>query len=297
MKNLPNFNHLYYFWIIAREGSIKKASQKLNLTQPGLSGQLKKLEEHFSRKLFDRKVRKLILNDVGRVALDYCNNIFSLAEEMEYAVKQIKPQKQTLVRVGVLPSLSATHIHEFIVPLWKDKTVLVSVVEGNLDELLFRLESKNLEIVLSDRKIQPKKNFFSFRMRPRKIIAVGNQDFAFARKNFPKSLNNLPMIQLTEHGQIRAEIDRYFARYGIRPQIIGEADDVTLLRLGAIQGNGVAVLPENTVNEAIAQGHLIKLGELKNIRSDMWALARGDSKNIKIVEKTIQRFMSKSRSD
>ncbi len=297
MKNLPNFNHLFYFWTIAREGSIKKASQKLNLTQPGLSGQLKNLEDYYGKKFFERKVRKLELNDVGKVALDYCNHIFGLAEEMEYAVRQIQPKKQTLIRVGVLPSLSSTHVHEFIVPLWKEKSVHVSVIASNLDELLYRLSNKTLEVVLSDREIKHKKKFVSYRLRPRKIIVVGNENFAFAKKNFPESLQNLPIIQLTEHSQIRAEIDRYLDENDIRPQIVGEADDVTLLRLAAIQGNGVAVLPENTVNEAIREGLLFKLGELKGVRSDMWALARADSKKIKIVEKTIQRFLSKSGTE
>ncbi len=295
MINLPNINHLYYFWTIAKEGSIKKASQKLHLTQPGLSSQLKNLENYFGKKLFDRKVRKLILNNAGKVAMDYCNSIFNLTEEMKYAVQQIKPLKQRLVRVGVLPSLSSTHIHEFVVPLWKDKTISVSVMEGGLDELLFLLENKNLEIVLSDREVQhQRKRIFNFRLRPRKIIAVGNPEYSFARKNFPKSLNNLPMIQFTRHSQIRAEIDQYFADNEIRPQIIGEADDVALLRLAAIQGNAVAVLPQNTVNEALASGLLIKLGQLKDIESDMWALVREDSKNVRIVEKTIARFRTQS---
>ncbi|QPJ62197.1 MAG: LysR family transcriptional regulator [Candidatus Nitronauta litoralis] len=293
MKRLPNFNHLYYFWTIAQEGSIKKASQKLNLTQPGLSGQLKNLEDYFGKKLFDRKVRKLILNDVGKIALEYCNNIFGLAEEMEFAVNQIKPRKQTLIRIGVLPSLSSTHIHDFVVPLWKDKSVLVSVVENNLSELLYQLENRTLEIVLSDREVHKKKGIFSYRLRPRKIIAVGNESYAYARKGFPKSLDNLPMIQLTGHSQIRREIDHFLNEQNIRPKVIGEADDVTLLRLGAIRGNGVAVLPENTVNEAISQGLLCKLGELKNVKSDMWALARSDSTKINVVKKTINKFISK----
>ena len=297
MKNLPNFNHLFYFWTIAREGSIKKASQKLNLTQPGLSGQLKNLEEYYGKKFFDRKVRKLQLNEVGALALDYCNHIFGLAEEMENAVRQIEPRKQTLVRVGVLPSLSSTHIHEFIVPLWKDKSVHVSVFESHLDELLYRLSNKTLEVVLSDREVKRKKKFTSYRLRPRKIIAVGNEKFLHARKKFPRSLDHLPVIQLTEHSQIRAEIDRYLEDHGVRPQLVGEADDVTLLRLGAIQGNGVAILPENTVNNAIREGLLHKLGELRGVRSDMWALARGDSRNIKIVERTISRFVSKAETD
>ena len=294
MIPLPNINHLYYFWTIAKEGSIKKASRKLHLTQPGLSLQLKNLENYFGKKLFDRKVRKLILNDAGKVAVDYCNTIFNLTEEMQHSLQQIKPVKQKLVRVGVLPSLSSTHVHEFVVPLWNDKSLSVSVSEGNLEELLFLLESKNLEIVLSDREVmRRKKKISNFRLRPRKIIAVGNSNFSFARKNFPKSLNNVPMIQFTRHSQIRAEIDQYLDDNEIRPQIVGEADDVALLCLAAVQGNAIAVLPQNAVKEPLAQGSLIKLGELKNMKSDMWALVREDSRNIKVVEKTIARFRSK----
>ena len=67
---------------------------------------------------------------------------------------------------------------------------------------------------------------------------------------------------------------------------------MALLCLAAVQGNGVAVLPQNAVKEALAHGSLVKLGQLENIKSDMWALVREDSRNIKIVEKTIARFCS-----
>lgn len=97
MHKLPNFNHLYYFWTIAHEGSIKKASQKLNLTQPGLSSQLKALETRFNKKLFDRKTRKLVLNDTGKIVLDYCSRIFNLSDEMELAIKQKLPKKKDCV--------------------------------------------------------------------------------------------------------------------------------------------------------------------------------------------------------
>ena len=290
----PNINHLYYFWTIAKEGSIKKASLKLHLTQPGLSSQLKNLESYFGKKLFDRKVRQLILNDAGKVAMEYCSHLFNLTEEMKLSIQQIESVQQTAVRVGVLPSLSSSHIHEFVVPLWKDKSLSVSVTAGRLEELLFLLENKKLEIILSDCEVfQHKKNISSFRLRPRTIIAVGHSKFAFAKQNFPKSLNRLPMVQFTRHSQIRSEIDDYFSDQGIRPQIVGEADDVTLLRLAAIQGHGVAILPQNAVSESLSEGLLLKLGQLKNIKSDMWALVREDSRNIKIVEKTITRFRSR----
>ncbi len=289
-----NFNHLFYFWTIAREGSIKKASQKLNLTPSGLSGQLKQLEVYFGKKLFDRKVRKLVLNDAGKIAFDYCAHIFGLSDELTRAVRRSPARQQVLIRVGVLPSLSATHIHDFLLPLWKNRAVSVTVVEGILDDLVFQLESGNLEIVLSDRPMTQKRTkISSYRLKPRKIIAVAAPRFAEARKNFPRSLSGLPMLHLTRHSQIRPEIDRYFDRHQVSPQIIGEADDATLLRLGAEKGFCFTVLPENTVQDAVAKRRLIKLGELKDVNSDMWAMARSDTDRAGLIKKTIEKFRSR----
>ncbi|QPJ61023.1 MAG: LysR family transcriptional regulator [Candidatus Nitronauta litoralis] len=293
MYNLPNFRHLYYFWAIAREGSIKKAGKKLNLTPSGLSEQLRLLEENFDKRLFERKARKLILNDTGKLVFEYCNKIFNLAEELNLAVKQENPKRRSRIRVGVLPSLSSSHIHEFVVPLLKDKSVSVVVIEGVLDELIYQLDQNELEMVLSDREVDKKyKKITNYRLRPRKIVAVGSEKFAYLRKNFPHSLSGAPLFQLTRHSQIQNEIESYFYQNQINPQVIGEADDVTLLRLGAERGICVAVLPQNTVTEALSQKKLIRLGELKGISSDMWAMVRADSAQTPIINKTIKRFLS-----
>ncbi|QPJ64371.1 MAG: LysR family transcriptional regulator [Candidatus Nitrohelix vancouverensis] len=293
MYELPNFRHLYYFWTIAREGSIKKAGAKLNLTPSGLSEQLRLLEEYFGKQLFERKTRKLILNDTGKIVFERCTNIFNQTEDMSLTVKQKVPQRRTRIRVGVLPSLSSSHIHEFVVPLLKDKSVSVVVIENPLDELIYQLDQGALEIVLSDRAVEKKfRKITSYRLKPRKIIVVATPKFAHLKKKFPHSLSGAPIMQLTRHSQIRDEIDRYFTKHQINPQIIGEADDVTLLRLGAEKGLCVAVLPQNTVNEALSQKKLIKLGELSGVNSDMWAMARSDSSRMSIISKTIQRFIS-----
>ncbi|KMP10573.1 hypothetical protein UR09_05790 [Candidatus Nitromaritima sp. SCGC AAA799-A02] len=293
MYDLPNFRHLYYFWAIAREGSIKKAGKKLNLTPSGLSEQLRLLEEYFDKRLFERKARKLFLNGTGKLVFEYCNKIFNYAEELNLAVKQAIPKHRSRIRVGVLPSLSSSHIHEFVVPLLNDKSVSVMVTEGVLDELIYQLDQNELEIVLSDREVDRKyKKIRSHRLRPRKIVAVGTEKFAGLRKNFPHSLSGEPLFQLTRHSQIQNEIERYFYQHKVNPQIIGEADDVTLLRLGAERGICIAVLPQNTVNEALSHKSLIKLGELKGISSDMWAMIRADSTQTPIINKTIKRFLS-----
>ena len=82
-----NYHHLLYFYTVAREGSVTKASEVLRLAQPTLSGQIRKLEESLDEKLFVREGRNLALTDVGRLVYRYADEIFSLGREMQDALR------------------------------------------------------------------------------------------------------------------------------------------------------------------------------------------------------------------
>jgi len=73
-----NYKHLHYFWAVAKDGSIARASKCLNLTPQTISGQLGLLEEHFGEALFNRVGRNLELTKTGRQVLSYADEIFSL---------------------------------------------------------------------------------------------------------------------------------------------------------------------------------------------------------------------------
>jgi len=294
MQELPNFRHLYYFWTIAQEGSVKKASEKLNLRPSGLSTQLREVEEFFGKKLFERRVRKLELNETGKLVADYCTTLFRQCDEMIESVRRVQPEKRKHIRVGVLPSLSSMHVHEFVLPLWKDPKVSLSVVEGSLDELMYQLNNGGLEMVLSDRNLEYReKTLVSYRLKPQKIIAVGTHKYEWVRKRFPVSLDGVPVMHLTPNSQLRADVDRYLARHDIRPQAVGEADDLVYLRLGAERGVCVAILPQSNVQESIQKKRLMKLGELKNVQSEMWVLVRRDASRQPFIKNTIHRFQSR----
>ncbi len=76
-----NYHHLYYFFQISELGSISKAAEVLRTGQPGLSSQLKELEDNIGV-LFERRNRGLFLNDRGRVVLKYAKEIFSKGNEL-----------------------------------------------------------------------------------------------------------------------------------------------------------------------------------------------------------------------
>jgi LysR family transcriptional regulator, transcriptional activator of nhaA len=82
-----NYQHLLYFWLVAREGGLVPAGKILRLSHPTLSAQVHALEHHLGEKLFTKVGRKLQLTDTGRVAFRYADEIFTLGREMIDTVK------------------------------------------------------------------------------------------------------------------------------------------------------------------------------------------------------------------
>ena len=104
MRHL-NYNHLQYFWAVAREGSIAKASQSLHLTPQTISGQLKLLDEAVGQPLFNRVGRRLVLSDMGRVVFEYADEIFSLGAELANVVRGNQTSGPKTLTVGIVSSM------------------------------------------------------------------------------------------------------------------------------------------------------------------------------------------------
>ncbi len=291
-----NFNHLYYFLTIAKEGSVTAASKNLFLTQPTLSGQLRQLEEFFGRKLFDRKKKRLHLNEHGQLVLDYAMRIFKLRDEMVSAVGQSHVQPVHRVAVGVLPSLSRTYIQEFLDILWSNpEDVHVFLRENNLSELIRDLQAGNLDVILSDTPAPfSDSRLGSDRILGRDIIAAAHPNWKYLRKNFPKSLQDKPFMHVTRHSRLRDDIDLFFYSKKISPQVKGEMDDTRLLRRAAETGRFFVILPQKLLSNALASKSLIRLGEIRSIKSDNWVITRKGGPMENIVKRSVQALKNKN---
>ena len=103
--NTLNYHHLLYFWAVAKEGSLRKASEVLHLSQSSISSQIKQLEESLGAPIFARTKRRLILTDTGQTVLDYAEEIFSLGHELLTAVRQEPGQRPLRLHVCVADSV------------------------------------------------------------------------------------------------------------------------------------------------------------------------------------------------
>src|SRR5262249_43457015 len=148
--NALNYHHLLYFWAVAKEGSLRQASEVLHVSQPSISAQLKQLEESLGAPLFTRTTRRLILTDTGQTVLS-AEEIFALGSALLNALRQAPGQRPPRVAVGVGDSVPTIIVRQHLIPVFElGRLVRVSCREGSLEELITQLAGHKLDVVLAD---------------------------------------------------------------------------------------------------------------------------------------------------
>src|SRR6185436_10193881 len=109
-----NHHHLFHFWTVVREGGVTRASEKLNVSQPTISGQIRELEEALGEKLLARSGRNVVLTDIGRTVYRYADEILGLGRELMAAVKgrPVRPGRLAVGVTNVVPKLVAYQMLE-----------------------------------------------------------------------------------------------------------------------------------------------------------------------------------------
>ena len=153
MRHL-NYSHLLYFWTVAREGSIAKASTVLHLTPQTISGQLKLLDEAVGDRLFVRAGRRLVLSDLGKLVFQYADEIFTLGGELAHVARGRAPGMPLVLNVGIVDSIPKLVTYRVLEPALKlPEKLKLTCHEATLENLLSDLAVHRLDLVLSDRPV------------------------------------------------------------------------------------------------------------------------------------------------
>lgn len=278
--NQTNFKHLYYFYIVAKEGSIKDASNKLFVSQPTISDQIKLLEEHFECKLFDRKQRNLVLTDEGSLTLDYAEKIFSTSRELTQILKNKLEGPKKSIDIGITHFMSQYFLYENLVSLFQQNELTVNIHENERRYLLADLEEGNLDLVFTDNKGSLSKNMDAYLFGINRTYAVAHKKFKPFKKQYPHSLNDIPFFNYTTNSSLRYEIELYFAKNNIAPKVIGEGDNIDIFEVILNKGLAFAILPEAAKNRLSNTSDVIVLGEITDLQSHVWGIIQRKYKGI-----------------
>ena len=272
-----NYHHLLYFWTVAREGTIARASEELRLAQPTISGQIRVLEDQLGEKLFQRSGRNLVLTDMGRLVYRYADDIFGLGRELMDTLKDRPTGRPVRFQVGVADEVTKIIAYRLLEPAMRLPTPMHIVCrDGAAERLLTDLATHNLDLVIADTPISPaiKVKAFSHPLGESAVTVFGTPKLAAPRrKNFPRSLDGAPFLVPTGGKTLRRTLDQYFEQQGLRPRIVAELDDSALLTTFGQAGAGLFVAPTVLEKEVTRQFGVTVVGRLDSVRERYFAIS------------------------
>jgi LysR family transcriptional regulator, transcriptional activator of nhaA len=272
-----NYHHLLYFWTVVRAGSIHKASEQLRVSSPAISVQLKLLEDQLGEKLLARSGRRLVLTEMGRTVFGYAEDIFGLGRELMDVVKNRPIGRPLRLDVGVVDVMPKVVVQKLLEPaLHLREPVRIVCREATADQLLARLATHELDVVLSDSPLDPslKIRAYSHLLGECGVtFAVGRKTAARYLRDFPQSLNGAPMLLPTDNAAFRRNLDFWFESKGIHPVVLGEFEDYALLRAFGESGAGVFPLPSAVATQLRKQRGLRAIGATNDVRTQFYAIS------------------------
>jgi LysR family transcriptional activator of nhaA len=278
-----NYQHLLYFWSVVRNGSLTKACAELHLSAPTVSAQLRTFEERLGSRLLMKSGRTLVPTEAGRLVFSYAEEIFALGADLVSALAQ-RPTHKPMRFVAGIDDVVPKEIAQRLVNATLNLAQPVQLMcrEGTLHELLRALESRQLDVVLSDSPVTPSLNLRAYNHHLGGCDVLWMAAPALAkglRGGFPESLDGAPLLLPTSDTAIRRALDKWLDQHGVRPLIAGEFEDYALLREFARAGRGVAPVPSVLRKQLRQESGLTELGVARKVRSEFYAISM--ERNIK----------------
>jgi LysR family transcriptional activator of nhaA len=230
-----NYHHLLYFWTVAREGGISKAAEKLRLSQPTISAQVRLLEQSLGQRLFQRQGRTLVLTDVGRVVYRYADEIFGIGRELLETLRGRPSGRPLQLAVGVANAVPKLIAYRLLRPaIGGPEPVYIACREDNAEQLTTELATHALDVVIADTPAPPHVRVKVFNH------LLGESDTAFfapatlaarLRRGFPRSLTDAPVLLPTTNAALRRALDEWFEKEDLVPRVAGEFEDSALMKV------------------------------------------------------------------
>ncbi len=275
--NWLNYHHLFYFWTVAREGSIVKASTTLRLSPPTISEQISALQQSLGAKLFEKQGRNLVLTDAGRVAFEYAEEIFTRGEELAEALSGRKGERMARFTIGIVDVVPKLIAYRLILPALKlDSPVRIICRESNSDVLVSQLAIRDVDLVISDAPLNPSLRIQAF---SHLLGQSGLSFFAHPRlarqikERFPKCLDGIPFLMPADNTDLRRSLEHWFEVRAVRPVIVGEFEDSALAAVFSEAAVGAFASPTSTETQVKRQYGLSVLGRARDITASYYAIS------------------------
>lgn len=242
-----DLKQLEYFVTTVNEGNISKAAQRLHVSQPPLSTQLKLLEEELGVILFDRGARSIRLTDAGKIFFDRAAAILNMADSAVKEMQDLRLDGKGTLHLGLISS-AGPYIMEKIKTFNRvHPDIVFQVYEANTYELIELIHSGVIELSALRTPFNQEGLEIQF-IHSEAVAAIGKEVFfeGMADEIYLEDLKDKPLILYRRWQQI---IIGMFKEKGIYPHILSINDDARTTLQWAKEGMGIGLVPEYLCNE------------------------------------------------
>lgn len=274
-----NYHHLLYFWMTVKEGGVTQAARRLHVSQPTVSGQIRALEAQVGEPLLERRGRGLVPTETGRLVFVHAQAVFEAGEQLVDVLHGRAAQGPRRLVVGVadaLPKLIAHRILERALSL--PEPVAIVAREGSAEQLLAGLVAGDLDLALSDEPVRAPAGVRAFHhlLGECGVTFFGARSLSAGlgpRAKFPGLLEGAPLLLPGEGSSLRRSLDAYLLEHGLRPRIVGEFDDLALMKAFGQAGAGFFAAPSAVADEVVRQHRVTVVGRTDEVKERFYAIS------------------------
>ncbi|BDT66406.1 transcriptional activator protein NhaR [Comamonadaceae bacterium OS-1] len=290
MTEAFSYRHLHYFWVVAREGGMARAADRLGMAVQTVSTQVRELERSLGVTLLKPVGRGLVLTEAGVAAMRQADLIFQLGEELPSVVRDAISAPSVRLAVGISEGLPKLVVHRLLQPVMAEPHLRLLCHEDEFDDLLGDLALHRLDVVLADRPAAPNPNIkvYSHSLGASAMGWYAPPHLAEAvQQDFPRSLARVPVLLPTTHAAVRPRLDQWFERVGVKPNIVGEFEDSALLVTFGAGGMGVFAAAEWVHEQLTARYGVVYIAPCDGVEERFYAI--GTEK--KVQHPLVQRLL------
>ncbi|WP_431223794.1 transcriptional activator NhaR [Serratia sp. L9] len=268
-----NFNHLYYFWQVCKEGSVVGAAEALFLTPQTITGQIKALEERLNGKLFKRQGRGLVPSELGQLVFRYADKMFMLSQEMLDIVNYRK-ESNLLFDVGVADALSKRLVSQVLetAVVVDNEQIHLRCFESTHEMLLEQLSQHKLDMILSDCPVDSsqQEGLFSLKLGECGISFFCRQPAPHLP--FPACLEQRRLLIPGRRSMLGRKLLNWFNTQGIKVEILGEFDDAALMKAFGLYHNAIFVAPTLYARDIYNDDDVVEIGRIDSVHEEYYII-------------------------
>lgn len=288
-----NLEQLATFELVVLHGSFSAAAERLGLTQPAVSLQIRQLEKFFNLKLLERIAKKMKPTSAGITLLEHGAQINNAVESAMQSMAMHANRVSGQVRLGT----GATACIHLLPPLlgqlkqrWPDLEVSVRI--GNTDDMVKAVAENRIDLALVTLPAAGRNLSITPTYRENFVLIQSSQRPLLSGAVTPERLITLPLILFENGSSTRQLIDNWFQRRGLRPQPIMELGSIEAIKQMVIAGLGVSIVPQLAMGAPQAANMLLSQPLSPPLQRQLAVVLRQDKPLNKALKKVVDGLLA-----